>query len=95
MENSPRGGTVDAHGLGPCGRKSLGVRVPPRAPRENMDENNLDTIEEDLKKKRERSASWRKEIKKSGRSVFKLQEIIKKKTKQNTDDNQQNNRQGI
>ncbi len=40
-----------------------------------MDENNLDKIEEDLKKKDEQ----KKEIKKSGKSVFKLQEIIKDK----------------
>ncbi len=54
-------------------------------------ENNYDKIEEDLKEKDEP----KKEVKKSGRSVFKLQEIIKKKAKQNTDDNQQNNRPGI
>ncbi|MFA6492730.1 MAG: hypothetical protein WCV58_01155 [Patescibacteria group bacterium] len=38
-------------------------------------ENDLDRIEEDLKKKEK----YKKEQKKSGRSVFRLQEIIKNK----------------
>lgn len=43
----------------------------------------LDKIEEDLKKK----AEEKKEQKKSGRSVFKLKEIIEKKSeKQDSDD---------
>ena len=68
---------VDRRGLGPRVRKDVGVQIPPRAPRENMDENNLDIIEEELKKKREP----KKEIKKSGRSIFKLKEIIQEKSK--------------
>jgi len=42
-----------------------------------MDKDNLDNIEENLKKKDEA----KKKVKISGRSVFKLQEIIKKKAK--------------
>lgn len=51
-----------------------------------MDQN-LDKIEEDLKKKAEQSASWRKEQKKSGRSVFRLKEIITKKAEQDKTEN--------
>jgi len=46
-----------------------------------MDENNLDNIEENLKKK----AEPKKKIKVSGKSVFKLQEIIKEKSKKDID----------
>ena len=60
--------------------------------------NDYDKIEENLKKKTEP----KKEVKKSGRSVFKLQEIMrqkavssqiekKKKSEQDRDENQQNN----
>jgi len=49
--------------------------------------NDLDKIEEDLKKKDEP----KKKIKVSGRSVFKLQEIIKNKSKENID--QENSKQ--
>lgn len=43
-----------------------------------MDENNLDNIEENLKEK----AKPKKKVKVSGKSVFKLQEIIKDKSKE-------------
>ena len=46
-----------------------------------MMNNDYEQLEEDLKKKDEPSANRRKKIKTSGKSVFKLQEIIKKKAK--------------
>jgi hypothetical protein len=47
-----------------------------------MDENNLDNIEEDLKKKSASGRTKKKEQKVSGRSVFKLKEIIQKKAEE-------------
>ncbi len=67
---------VDRRGLGPRVRKDVGVQIPPRA--ENMMNEDYDKIEEDLKKKKN---SKKKEQKVSGRSVFKLKEIIQKKAK--------------
>ena len=52
-----------------------------------MMQNDYEKIEDELKKKSEP----KKELKKSGRSVFKLQEIIKKKSEQDRDENQQDN----
>ena len=52
--------------------------VPPRAQTMNSD---YDKIEEELKKK----AQKKKKQKVSGKSVFKLQEIIKEKSKKDID----------
>lgn len=66
------------YGLGPCGRKAVEVRILPRAPRIKMDE--LDTIEEGLRESDQKKRKSSHKV--SGKSVFKLKEIIEEKGKE-------------
>lgn len=50
-------------------------------------ENDLDKVEEDLKKK----DKPKKKVKVSGKSVFKLKEIIQKKAEENSENSISNN----
>lgn len=79
---------ADRRGLGPRVRKDVGVQLPPRAPGTKMDED-LNKIEEKLKEETEEEQKKPEKI--SGKSVFRLQEIIKKKSKKDID--QENSKQ--